>query len=78
MVVTVTWAVVAFGLNNWLGTNYGFLNGKPDNPSILDLLGPWPFYVVAEIAIIMAVWALLTWPWDHRTRHLQTLEHELP
>ena len=66
MVVTVTWAMAAFGLNNWLGTNYGFLNGKPDNPSILDLFGPWPWYLLVEFLIIAVVWALITWPWTIR------------
>ena len=34
--------------------------------SALDLLGPWPVYVAAEIAIVAVVWALMTWPWVHR------------
>ncbi|WP_424346751.1 TIGR02206 family membrane protein [Kocuria sp. CH-021] len=68
MVVTVTWAVAAFGLNSWLGTNYGFLNGKPDNPSILDLLGPWPWYLLVEFLVIAVAWALITWPWTIRRK----------
>lgn len=66
MVVTVTWALVAFALNSRLGTNYGFLNGKPDHPSILDLFGPWPWYLLVEFLIIAVVWALITWPWTIR------------
>jgi uncharacterized membrane protein YwaF len=31
--------------------------------SVLDLLGPWPWYVLAEVVIILAGWALITWPW---------------
>jgi uncharacterized membrane protein YwaF len=30
---------------------------------VLDLLGPWPVYVLAEVGILVAVWALMTWPW---------------
>ncbi len=33
-------------------TNYGYLNRKPSVSSPLDLLGPWPGYVVVEIAVI--------------------------
>lgn len=66
MVVTVMWAMAAFALNSWLGTNYGFLNGKPDNPSILDLFGPWPWYLLVEFLIIAVAWALITWPWTSR------------
>ena len=33
------------GLVNWrLGTNFGYLAAKPDHPSLLDTLGPWPYY----------------------------------
>jgi len=63
MVVTAVWAVCAFAFNLAAGTNYGYLNAKPATGSILDLLGPWPWYVVAEIAIVGLVWALVTWPW---------------
>lgn len=61
--VTVAWAVVVFVVNDLLGTNYGFLNGKPTSVSVLDLLGPWPWYLLAELGIIIALWALITWPW---------------
>jgi hypothetical integral membrane protein (TIGR02206 family) len=63
IMVTLVWAVGAYLFNVVAGTNYGYLNGLPENPSLLDFLGPWPLYVVLEIAIIAAVWALLTWPW---------------
>lgn len=60
---TAVWAVTVFAFNFVADTNYGYLNAKPAAASILDLLGPWPWYVLAEIAIISTVWALLTWPW---------------
>ena len=44
------------------GTNYGYLNRKPDTASLLDLLPGWPAYVVLEIAVVAVVWALMTWP----------------
>ena len=34
---------------------------------MLDVLGPWPVYLLAEVAIVLIVWALMTWPWQ-RTR----------
>jgi hypothetical integral membrane protein (TIGR02206 family) len=76
--ITAVWAGAVMVYNTVADTNYGYLNGKPDNASILDLLGPWPFYVAAEIVIIMVVWALMTWPWARRTSHLQTPARELP
>ncbi len=63
--LTIAWAVAAYGLNVLLGTNYGYLNRKPASASLLDLLGPWPWYVVAAVAIVAAGWALvLTLPWE--------------
>lgn len=63
VLTTVVWAVSVFTFNVIAETNYGFLNEKPNTPSILDYLGPWPLYVVLEVAILLAVWALITWPW---------------
>jgi hypothetical integral membrane protein (TIGR02206 family) len=64
--ITAAWAAAIMSFNVLVGTNYGYLNAKPRAASILDLLGNWPVYVVAEIAIIVAVWALATWPWTRR------------
>jgi len=61
--ITAGWAVLIFTFNVVAGTNYGFLNRKPSTASLLDFLGPWPLYVVVEISIVVAVWALMTWPW---------------
>ena len=61
--VTAVWAVGIFLLNLLIDTNYGYLNGKPGSASILDLLGPWPWYLAAEIVLVASVWALATWPW---------------
>ena len=67
---TAGWAVTVFAFNVVAGTNYGFLNQKPSSGSVLDYLGPWPTYVVAEVVIVAVIWALMTWPWvrGHRVR----------
>jgi hypothetical integral membrane protein (TIGR02206 family) len=61
--VTVAWGLVMLGFNAVAGTNYLFVSRKPDNPSVLDLMGEWPWYLGVELVIGLACWALLTWPW---------------
>ncbi len=68
VVVTAVWAAAAYVFNEIADTNYGFLNAKPSTASILDLFGPWPWYVLVEIGLISAGWALITWPWVSRAR----------
>src|SRR6202165_5426162 len=67
VVVTVVWAAVTFAFNSIAGTDYGVLNGKPTTATLLDVLGPWPVYVLTAATLIAIVWALMTWPWE-RTR----------
>jgi hypothetical integral membrane protein (TIGR02206 family) len=66
--LALTWVAVTLGFNTLAGTNYGYLNGKPPTASALDLLGPWPLYVVAEIVIVILAWAAMTWPWERAAR----------
>ena len=66
---TAVWAVGVFCFNLAADTNYGYLQRKPSTGSVLDYLGPWPWYLLAEVAIIAAVWALMTWPWERRRVH---------
>jgi hypothetical integral membrane protein (TIGR02206 family) len=63
---TSVWLVVVLCLNPLLGANYGYVSAKPSEATVLDLLGPWPVYLVAEIAIVLAGWALITVPWTGR------------
>ncbi len=66
--VTSAWAAITMSFNAIAGSNYGFLNGKPATRSLLDLFGPWPFYVLVGAALVATVWALMTWPWQARAR----------
>ena len=66
VVITAVWAITVFTFNVLVGTNYGYLNGKPSAASALDLLGPWPWYLLAEVAIVAVFWALITLPWAAR------------
>ncbi len=66
VLLTAVWAASVMVFNAVVGTNYGYLNRKPANASALDLLGPWPGYVVVEVLVVAGVWALMTWLWSRR------------
>jgi hypothetical integral membrane protein (TIGR02206 family) len=42
---------VVFAVNSLLGSNYLFIAHKPETPSLLDLLPPWPWYILYMEAI---------------------------
>lgn len=47
------------------GFNYGFLGpGSPARPSLLDLLGPWPWRVGVIVSLAAIGFSLLQLPWS--------------
>ena len=54
--------VVIFALNLWLGSNYLFIGHKPEFPSLIDSLGPWPLYVPVIIGLALILFHLLYLP----------------
>jgi hypothetical integral membrane protein (TIGR02206 family) len=68
VITTLAWGAFTFAFNTIARSDYGYLNRKPLNASLLDFLGHWPFYVLAEVVIVGVVWALMTWPWEPKRR----------
>ena len=79
LLVTLAWAVITYTFDVAVDVNYGYLVRKPGAGSLLDLLGPWPVYVLASLGILVCGWALITWPWVIRRRQAdETLEKASP
>jgi hypothetical integral membrane protein (TIGR02206 family) len=68
----VLWGWVYMGvvglLNFPLGTNYGFLRRKPEVASILDYMGPEPWYLIPLQGVAILFFALLLLPFRREWR----------
>ena len=62
------YAAVAGTINALIRTNYGFLFQKPPSPSLLDVLGPWPLYILSLIAVATVIFFLLDLPFIRRRK----------
>ena len=53
--ITLIYAfLIVAPLNLLLGTNYMYLRGLPATGSVLDLLGPWPWYIAGGAVFTLA------------------------
>jgi hypothetical integral membrane protein (TIGR02206 family) len=55
--------VVVYFINLALGSNYLFIMHKPETASLLDVLGPWPWYILSMEAMGFVIFFLLYLPW---------------
>jgi len=65
----VAYVLVLFVVNIMFGFNYAYVgNARPNQPSLIDVLGPWPWRVGLMMAAAVAVFALLMTPWALRPK----------
>jgi hypothetical integral membrane protein (TIGR02206 family) len=70
---TLAWALVATAGNLFTGGNYMFLRERPETPSLLDYMGPWPWYILSAAVLALSLFALLDLPFrSRRERHTGT------
>lgn len=61
---TLLWALAMIALNIRLGSNYGYVgNTTPDNPTLIDALGPWPGRLFILAAIVLTLFTLMRAIW---------------
>jgi hypothetical integral membrane protein (TIGR02206 family) len=69
MVAVNVFAAAVGAFDYFFKTDYMYLRAKPGNPSLLDFLGPWPWYLGVAEAVALAVFLLLYWPfWSPRLK----------
>ncbi|GAB4579793.1 MAG: TIGR02206 family membrane protein [Anaerolineales bacterium] len=72
---TNVYMVIVFIINQLIGSNYMFIAHKPETASLIDLLGPWPWYILAMEAIGLVLVFILYLPYaykDWATQRIQT------
>jgi hypothetical integral membrane protein (TIGR02206 family) len=57
---------VVGGVNAILGSNYLFIAHKPDAQTLLNVMGPWPWYILSMEAVGLIVFLLLYLPFGLR------------
>jgi len=65
--------VFVFVINWMIGSNYMFVTHKPETASLLDVLGPWPVYLIAGEGVALVMFIILYLPFvfaDWRRKRL--------
>jgi len=50
---------VVIPINVLIDENYGFLSGKPDYPTMLDYMGPYPYYLITVQVVAFGLYYVL-------------------
>lgn len=66
MIALNVYALAVGAVNAIMGWNYGYLCRKPHAPSLLDFLGPWPWYLISIELIALVSFLILYAPWRSR------------
>lgn len=64
----ILYMIVVYGINSLVGSNYLFIMHKPETPSLIDLLGPWPIYILGLFVIALIEFAMLYLPFFLKDR----------
>lgn len=73
-IITNLYALIIIPVNKLTGGNYLFLSRKPSGGSIMDLLGPWPWYILSLEAVALTIFILLYLPFSRPTARARSGE----
>ena len=69
ILITNLYWLLCFIVNNLIGSNYGYTQGKLPTPSLLDVLGPHPWYLLSMEVLGIALCLLMYLPFALRDRN---------
>lgn len=67
------YAVIVTGINVLIGSNYLYTLHKPNTASLMDVLGPWPLYLISLELIALLFCFLLYLPWIIKDRKIRNM-----
>jgi len=76
--ITLSFLAVAGLANALTGGNYLFVARKPSFPTLIDYLGPWPWYVLSLIAIGIVSFIIVYLPFALRDRTIEAQQVRAP
>lgn len=68
------YALVVFIINLIIGSNYAYLLHKPPTASLLDLFGPWPWYILVLEGLALLLFGLFYLPFWRAERRSVAME----
>ncbi len=70
--ISIGYQACALIINHFLKTNFAFASHVPENPSLIDHLGPWPIYLFAMQGLALLFFLLLALPWRRSPARLDS------
>jgi len=71
--LTVAYAALVGLVDAVTGADYMYLRSKPPTATLLDVLGPWPWYILSASVIAAFLFAILDAPFRLRERRAEAL-----
>jgi len=78
LLLTAAYAAAVGAVDALTGGDYLYLRRPPAHPSLLDAMGPWPWYLASSAALAIALFPLLQAPFRGRNVQEPQREAEAP